>query len=49
LCLCYLPHPVYHNRDARLARFELENGRPVITRVSGHTLLGDTTPQWQEQ
>jgi len=31
------------------ATYELENGRPVITRVSGHTLLGDTTPQWQEQ
>jgi hypothetical protein len=30
------------------ATYELENGRPVITRVSGHTLLGDTTPQWQE-
>jgi len=31
------------------ATYELENGRPVITRVSGHKLLGDTTPQWQEQ
>ena len=31
------------------ATYELENGRPVITRVSGHTLLGDTTPPWQEQ
>jgi hypothetical protein len=31
------------------ATYELENGRPVITQVSGHTLLGDTTPQWQEQ
>jgi hypothetical protein len=31
------------------ATYELENGRPVITRVSGHTLLGDTTPQWEEQ
>ena len=31
------------------ATYELENGRPVITRVSGHTLLGDTTPQLQEQ
>jgi hypothetical protein len=27
------------------ATYELENGRPVITQVSGHTLLGDTTPQ----
>jgi len=27
------------------ATYELENGRPVITGVSGHTLLGDTTPQ----
>jgi hypothetical protein len=31
------------------ATYELENGRPVITQVSGHTLLGDTTLQWQEQ
>jgi len=26
------------------ATYELEDGRPVITRVSGHTLVGDTTP-----
>ena len=25
--------------------YQLENGRPVITQVSGHTLLGDTTPR----
>jgi hypothetical protein len=31
------------------ATYELENGRTVITRVSGHTLLGDTTPQLPEQ
>ena len=31
------------------ATYELENGRPVITRVSGHTLLGDTTPLAQGQ
>ena len=31
------------------ATYELENGRLVITQVCGHTLLGDTTPQWQEQ
>ena len=31
------------------ATYELENGRPVITQVSGHNLIGDTTPQWQEQ
>jgi hypothetical protein len=31
------------------ATYELENGRPVITHVTGHTLLGDTTPKWQEQ
>ena len=31
------------------ATYALENGRPVITQVSGHTLLGDTTPQLQEQ
>jgi hypothetical protein len=27
------------------ATYELENGRPVITQISGHTLVGDTTPQ----
>jgi hypothetical protein len=26
------------------ATYELEGGRPVITQVSGHTLVGDTTP-----
>jgi len=26
------------------ATYELEDGRPVITEVSGHTLVGDTTP-----
>lgn len=26
------------------ATYEMEDGRPVITRVSGHTLVGDTTP-----
>jgi hypothetical protein len=26
------------------ATYRLENGRPVITRISGHTLIGDTTP-----
>jgi len=26
------------------ATYELENGRPVITLVNGHTLVGDTTP-----
>jgi hypothetical protein len=26
------------------ATYALENGRPVITQISGHTLLGDTTP-----
>ena len=26
------------------ATYELEDGRPVITQVSGHTLVGDTTP-----
>ena len=31
------------------ATYELENGSPFITRVSGHTLLGDTTPQWEEK
>jgi hypothetical protein len=37
------------SRFREYATYELENGRPVITRVSGHTLLGDTTPQWQEE
>ncbi len=27
------------------ATYELEDGRPVITQIRGHTLLGDTTPQ----
>jgi hypothetical protein len=26
------------------ATYELEDGRPVITQVNGHTLIGDTTP-----
>jgi hypothetical protein len=26
------------------ARYELEDGIPVITHISGHTLVGDTTP-----
>ena len=26
------------------ATYEIENGKPVITQVGGHTLLGDTTP-----
>ncbi len=26
------------------ATYEMEDGRPVITRISGHTLVGDTTP-----
>jgi len=37
------------SRFREYATYALENGRPVITRVSGHTLLGDTTPQWQEE
>lgn len=31
------------------ATYELESGRPVITEISGHTLVGDTTPKWKEQ
>ena len=31
------------------AIYELESGRPVITEISGHTLVGDTTPKWQEE
>ena len=26
------------------ATYELEDGRPVITKINGHTLVGDTTP-----
>jgi len=33
------------SRFREYATYELEDGRPVITEVSGHTLLGDTTPQ----
>jgi hypothetical protein len=33
------------SRFREYATYQLENGRPVITQVSGHTLLGDTTPQ----
>ena len=32
-------------RFREYATYQLENGRLVITQVSGHTLLGDTTPQ----
>jgi len=32
------------SRFRETATYELENGRAVITQVSGHTLLGDTTP-----
>ena len=27
------------------ARYALEDGKPVITQISGHTLVGDTTPE----
>ena len=37
------------SRFREYATYAVENGRPVITTVSGHTLLGDTTPQWEEQ
>jgi hypothetical protein len=30
------------------ATYTMEQGWPVITQISGHTLVGDTTPQWQE-
>jgi len=33
------------SRFREYASYLLENGRPVITQVSGHILLGDTTPQ----
>ena len=33
------------SRFREYSTYQLENGRPVITQVSGHTLLGDTTPQ----
>ena len=31
------------------ATYELENGKPVITQVSGHTLVGDTMPVPEQQ
>jgi hypothetical protein len=34
-----------NSRFREYAIYQLESGRPVITQVSGHTLLGDTTPQ----
>jgi hypothetical protein len=37
------------SRFREYATYELENGRLVITEISGHTLLGDTTPQWNEE
>ena len=33
------------SRFREYATYEMEDGRPVITLVTGHTLLGDTTPQ----
>ncbi len=33
------------SRFREYATYVMENGRPVIIEVSGHTLLGDTTPQ----
>lgn len=33
------------SRFREYATYRLENGQPVITEISGHTLLGDTTPQ----
>mgnify|MGYP001817191001 CR=1 FL=1 len=30
------------------ALYTMENGSPVITQISGHTLLGDTMPVWGE-
>lgn len=32
------------SRFREYAYYRIENGRPVITRISGHTLVGDTTP-----
>ena len=32
------------SRFREYAVYTIENGRPVITRISGHTLVGDTTP-----
>ena len=32
------------SRFREYAYYGIENGRPVITRISGHTLVGDTTP-----
>lgn len=33
------------SRFREYATYTLEHGQPVITEISGHTLLGDTTPQ----
>lgn len=33
------------SRFREYAIYEIRNGRPVITQVSGHTLLGDTTDE----
>jgi hypothetical protein len=30
------------------ARYALEDGKPVITHISGHTLVGDTTPKVEQ-
>ena len=37
------------SRFREYATYKLENGKPVITHISGHTLLGHTTPQWPEE
>ncbi len=37
------------SRFRESATYALENGWPVITNISGHTLVGDTTPEWLEQ
>jgi len=37
------------SRFREYARYALENGMPVITHISGHTLVGDTTPTADQQ
>ncbi len=37
------------SRFREYAVYRMEMGWPVITQISGHTLVGDTTPEWQEQ
>ncbi|MDH3981117.1 MAG: hypothetical protein OEU91_11470 [Gammaproteobacteria bacterium] len=37
------------SRFRESSTYTMDKGWPVITNISGHTLVGDTTPQWQEK